>query len=302
MRSDTAFAFQDKGSTTASTVLAGAKVLDDAGLYVRGALVHHAPSSKANDARVVASNPMLFGIWSPKLAPSLRLPLFAGLAFPVGTGSGNVVIALARHMEQATFFATDISPAALAVARANAAALGLADRIDFREGDLLQPVADRAPFDIIVSNPPYIADGDPHLGRGDLRFEPPTALSSGADGLDAIREIVATAPAHLLPGGWLLLEHGWDQGAAIRELLLAAGFVEVGVSHLQFETPVADADTLWRGVLDSAVRIPPLVTEQPAEVQARIRAAFDELVAVHRREAGTLAIPVSVQVTQGRRS
>ena len=87
----------------------------------------------------------------------------------------------------------------------------------------------------------------------------------------------------------------------LRALFEAAGFVDVGVSHLHFETPVADADTLWRGVLDSAVRIPPLVTEQPADVQARIREAFDALVAVHRREGGTLAIPVAVQVTQGTR-
>jgi ubiquinone/menaquinone biosynthesis C-methylase UbiE len=85
----------------------------------------------------------------------------------------------------------------------------------------------------------------------------------------------------------------------LRALFEAAGFVEVGVSHLHFETAVADADTLWRGVLDSAVRIPPLVTEQPADVQLRIRAAFDDLVAVHRREGGPLAIPVAVQVTQG---
>jgi Methylase of polypeptide chain release factors len=80
---------------------------------------------------------------------------------------------------------------------------------------------------MIVSNPPYIAAADPHLEQGDLRFEPPAALSSGADGLDAIREIVAGAPGHLVPGGWLLLEHGWDQGPAIRALLEQRGFVEV---------------------------------------------------------------------------
>ena len=79
---------------------------------------------------------------------------------------------------------------------------------------------------MIVSNPPYIAAGDPHLVQGDLRFEPPPALASGPDGLDAIREIVAGAHEHLVPGGWLLLEHGWDQGEAIRALLEQAGFVE----------------------------------------------------------------------------
>ncbi len=80
---------------------------------------------------------------------------------------------------------------------------------------------------MIVSNPPYIAAGDPHLQQGDLRFEPPPALASGADGLDAIREIIAGAPDHLVPGGWLLLEHGWDQGPAIRALLEQGGFDEV---------------------------------------------------------------------------
>ena len=77
------------------------------------------------------------------------------------------------------------------------------------------------------SNPPYIADGDAHLTRGDLRFEPTTALASGTDGLDAIRELIGGAPGFLVPGGWLLLEHGWDQGAAIRALMTAAGFVDV---------------------------------------------------------------------------
>jgi release factor glutamine methyltransferase len=79
-------------------------------------------------------------------------------------------------------------------------------------------------FDLIVSNPPYIATGDPHLGRGDLRHEPLSALASGEDGLDAIRTIVATAPSHLLPDGWLLLEHGWEQAAKVRELFVRNGW------------------------------------------------------------------------------
>ena len=86
-------------------------------------------------------------------------------------------------------------------------------------------------FDLIASNPPYIAEGDPHLEQGDLRFEPAAALSSGADGLEAIREIVSGAGAHLVAGGWLLLEHGLDQGAAIRDLFEAAGFVDVGTER-----------------------------------------------------------------------
>lgn len=143
----------------------------------------------------------------------------------LGTGSGAIALALASERPQAQVVATDVSEDALRVAQANARANRIAN-VAFRCGSWLAPLADER-FDLIASNPPYIAEGDPHLGRGDLRFEPPTALSSGADGLDAIREIVATAPAHLLPGGWLLLEHGWDQGAAIRALLLAAGFVEV---------------------------------------------------------------------------
>ena len=87
----------------------------------------------------------------------------------------------------------------------------------------------------------------------------------------------------------------------LRELVAAAGFTDVGVSHLHYEARVPDTETFWRGILDSAVRIPPLVTEQPPDVQARIRAAFEELCAVHIRDDGTLAIPVAVQVTQGRR-
>jgi len=82
-------------------------------------------------------------------------------------------------------------------------------------------------FDLVVSNPPYIESADPHLDEGDLRYEPATALASGADGLDAIREIVTGAPDHLVRGGWLLLEHGWDQGAPMRALLEQAGYAGV---------------------------------------------------------------------------
>jgi release factor glutamine methyltransferase len=143
----------------------------------------------------------------------------------LGTGSGAIALALASERPLAQVVATDVSDDALHVAQANAEENHVAN-VAFRRGSWLAPLAAER-FDLIASNPPYIADGDPHLSQGDLRFEPPTALSSGADGLDAIRAIVATAPAHLLPGGWLLLEHGWDQGAAIRALLLAAGFVDV---------------------------------------------------------------------------
>lgn len=143
----------------------------------------------------------------------------------LGTGSGAIALAIARERPRATVIATDASTAALEVARRNAARNRIAN-IEFRDGDWFAPLAGEA-FDLIASNPPYIADGDPHLGEGDLRFEPPTALSSGPDGLDAIRRIVRDAPSHLAPGGWLLLEHGWDQGEAVRALLQAAGFADV---------------------------------------------------------------------------
>ena len=98
--------------------------------------------------------------------------------------------------------------------------------VEFRHGSWFAPLAGER-FDLIASNPPYIAEGDPHLQRGDLRFEPASALSSGSDGLDAIRDIVDQAGAHLLSGGWLLLEHGLEQGVPIRELLETAGFSDV---------------------------------------------------------------------------
>ena len=144
----------------------------------------------------------------------------------LGTGSGAIALAIAAERPQGRVVATDRSEAALAVARDNAVAHGMGGRVAFRQGDWFAPLAGER-FDLVASNPPYIADGDPHLARGDLRHEPPSALSSGADGLDAIRILVADAPSHLEPGGWLLLEHGFDQGPAVRALLDAAGFVEV---------------------------------------------------------------------------
>ncbi len=143
----------------------------------------------------------------------------------LGTGSGAIALALATERPGARVIACDASAAALAVARANAQRLGLAN-VRFAQGDWFAAVGD-ARFSLIASNPPYIAVGDAHLGRGDLRYEPALALSSGADGLDAIRKIISDASNHLLDGGWLLLEHGWDQGEAVRALLNAAGFAEV---------------------------------------------------------------------------
>lgn len=145
----------------------------------------------------------------------------------LGTGSGAIALALAHERPHAQVIATDASGDALMVARANAQALGLAN-IEFRHGDWFVPLAGER-FDLVASNPPYIADDDPHLQ--DLRFEPGSALASGADGLDAIRVIARDAPVHLVPGGWLLLEHGWEQGAAVRALLASAGFMQVSTER-----------------------------------------------------------------------
>ncbi len=143
----------------------------------------------------------------------------------LGTGSGAIALALASERPLAQIVATDMSADALAVAAGNARQHALAN-VAFRQGSWHDPLAGER-FDLIASNPPYIASDDPHLAQGDLRFEPATALASGHDGLDDIRLIIAGAPAHLQPGGWLLMEHGWDQGEAIRALLEGAGFVEV---------------------------------------------------------------------------
>ena len=140
----------------------------------------------------------------------------------LGTGSGAIALAIASERPRAHVIATDASADALVVARGNAQRNAIGN-VEFRHGDWLAPLLGER-MDVIVSNPPYIADGDPHLAQGDLRFEPALALSCGVDGLDAIRRIVIAAPACLRPGGWLMLEHGFDQGPAVRTLLRDAGF------------------------------------------------------------------------------
>ncbi|MDE2156520.1 MAG: peptide chain release factor N(5)-glutamine methyltransferase [Xanthomonadaceae bacterium] len=155
-----------------------------------------------------------------------RLPRDAACAVAdLGTGSGAVALAIASERPLAQVVATDASTAALAVARRNAQRLGIGN-VAFAHGDWLAPLAGRR-FALIVSNPPYIEAADPHLAQGDLRFEPAAALASGADGLDAIRRIVRAARTHLDPGGGLLFEHGWNQGAAARALLAEAGYAAV---------------------------------------------------------------------------
>lgn len=146
----------------------------------------------------------------------------------LGTGSGCIAVTLALECPLAQVTAADIAPAALAVARDNAAKLGA--HINFIESDwfaALPGAGFDTGFDLIVANPPYIAAGDPHLGTGDLRFEPSGALTDRADGLAAIRRIVAAAPHWLMPGGWLLFEHGYDQAEAVQQLLQTTGFSDI---------------------------------------------------------------------------
>jgi release factor glutamine methyltransferase len=152
-----------------------------------------------------------------RLAPRARL-------LDMGTGSGAIAVSVAHTRPDALVTGLDVSEEALAVARANAAANGAAVR--FLRSDWFAAL-ENDEFDLIASNPPYIASGDAHLAQGDLRFEPSAALTDFADGLAALRTIIKGAPAHLVPGGWLLLEHGYDQAAAVRALLADAGYGEV---------------------------------------------------------------------------
>jgi len=152
-------------------------------------------------------------------------PDFSGRVADLGTGSGAIALAIARERPRAQVLATDVSTAALEVARRNAQRHAIGN-VDFVHGDWLLPLAGER-FELIVSNPPYIEAADPHLARGDLRFEPVSALASGSDGLDDIRRIVDGARRHLDPSGWLLVEHGWNQGAAVRALLLHAGYEQI---------------------------------------------------------------------------
>jgi release factor glutamine methyltransferase len=154
-----------------------------------------------------------------------RLPQNAPRLLDMGTGSGAIAVAVAHTRPDAAVTALDVSPDALAVAQANAAANGA--RVRFLHSSWFDALAAGDIFDVIASNPPYIAAGDDHLAQGDLRFEPVGALTDHADGLSALRSIVNGSPRHLVPGGWLLLEHGYDQAQAVRALLADAGFTEV---------------------------------------------------------------------------
>jgi release factor glutamine methyltransferase len=155
--------------------------------------------------------------WALELLPTHEIQHVLDL----GTGSGAIALAIARERPRWLVTASDVSAAALGVARRNARRLNLGN-FNTRHASYLEAFGQ---FNLIVSNPPYVAAGDPHLA--DLRFEPMVALVSGPDGLEALRTIVREGYAHVRPEGWLLVEHGAQQGAAVRELFARAGFADV---------------------------------------------------------------------------
>jgi release factor glutamine methyltransferase len=146
----------------------------------------------------------------------------------LGTGSGAIAITIAKHRPRANVVAVDLSNDALSVAQWNASNLS-ADNINLIQGSWYEPLGAGEKFDLIVSNPPYVAEHDPHLQQGDLRFEPAMALSAGENGLACLRHIIAEAPAYLVDGGRLLVEHGYDQSAICRLLIKCAGFEDIKV-------------------------------------------------------------------------
>jgi release factor glutamine methyltransferase len=165
--------------------------------------------------------------WALELLGSEFTAVEAPQVLDLGTGSGAIALAVKAACPRAAVRALDASADALAVAQGNARRLGLA--VDFLRSDWWQAVPPTPRLHIALSNPPYVAAGDPHLAA--LRHEPAQALLAGTDGLDAIRVLIAGAGAHLLPGGWLLIEHGHDQAAAVQALLAAAGYEALGERH-----------------------------------------------------------------------
>lgn len=158
-----------------------------------------------------------------ELALGLDLPEDARVA-DIGTGSGCIILTLAAERPGWHCVGTEISERALEVAARNRARLAV-ERVELLRGDLLAPLAGRR-FDLIISNPPYVAEGDPHLARGDVRFEPDVALVARGDGFAVLRRLVEHTRALLVPGGWLALEHGYDQAEAVRELFAQSGYTD----------------------------------------------------------------------------
>jgi len=169
-------------------------------------------------------------------------------ALDLGTGSGCVAISIASERSQSKILALDQSVEALTVARRNAVAAHVGN-VAFLQSDWFAALG-RELFGVIVANPPYVATDDPHLGAGDLRFEPRAALDGGSDGLAAIRRIVFEAKEHLEPGGWLIFEHGHDQGERVRLLFHAEGYGEIFTAH-----DLAGIDRVSAGRLTQSPRV-----------------------------------------------
>ncbi|MDX1574119.1 MAG: peptide chain release factor N(5)-glutamine methyltransferase [Methylophaga sp.] len=159
-----------------------------------------------------------------------KMPMQARCA-DLGTGSGAIALALAKQRTDSFWLASDFSQQALTIAKANAANYQLAN-VQFAGGHWATMIAANS-LDLLVSNPPYIADDDPHLKEGDLRFEPRSALAAGPDGLRDIGQIVSQARTVLKEGGWLMIEHGWQQSTAVQDLFKAAGFIAI-TAHQDF--------------------------------------------------------------------
>jgi release factor glutamine methyltransferase len=168
------------------------------------------------------------------------------LVADLGTGSGAIAAAIASERPNCIIITTDSSADALAIAEANFRHLGLGNVI-CQPGEWYGAILPETRFDIILSNPPYIPDADPHLCRGDLPWEPKQALASGPDGLDAIRQIIRGAPQHLKNKGWLILEHGFDQGMRVRNLLAENGFGNIATHR-----DLAGLDRLSMGKINLA--------------------------------------------------
>lgn len=204
---------------------AQAQFLEFAARRARGEPIAYILGEKEFYGLALAVNPaVLIPRPETELLVELALERRPASVLDLGTGSGAIALAIKRHLPGARVVGIEASAAALALAQRNAAKLGL--EVEFRHGRWFEPAALER-FELIVSNPPYVAEGDPHLGQGDVRFEPKAALVSGPDGLDAIREIARGAPSRLNPRGWLLVEHGLGQDTAVRALLDAAGLVEI---------------------------------------------------------------------------